>query len=71
MILARMIVGDTLVLGFLVGTSCMNATDRFLLMVLPEKMASSRIFAHPSKYRFVLCNWCSSSSSNFEVIGDF
>jgi hypothetical protein len=71
MILVGMTVGDTLVLGFLVGTSCIKVVDKISLMVLPENMASSGSLGHPGKGLFVLCSWCSSSSSDSEAIGDF
>jgi hypothetical protein len=71
MILAGLTVGDTLVLGLLARTSFMNVAYKISLMVLPENMASSRSLEHLGKYLFVLCNWCSSSSSDSEAVGDF
>jgi hypothetical protein len=68
--LARMIVGDTPVLGFLVRTSCMNVTDKILLMVLPKNMGSFGSLGNPGKGIFILYNWCSSSSYDYEVIGN-
>jgi hypothetical protein len=55
MILVGMTISDTLVMGFLVETSCMIAEDKILLIVLPEKMASSRRSGHLGKCLFVLC----------------
>jgi hypothetical protein len=70
MILAGLTVGDILVLGFLFRTSCITAVDKILLIALPENMASSGSLGHPGKCLFVLCSWCSSSSSDSEAVGD-
>jgi len=71
MILAGLIVGDTLVLGLLARTSFMNVAYKISLMVLPENMASSRSLGHPGKFLFFLYSWCSSSSSDSKAIGNF
>jgi hypothetical protein len=70
MILTGMTSGDTTILGFLAETSCINVADNVSLMVLPGNMTSFGSLGHLGKGLFVLYNWCSSSSSNFEVVDD-
>jgi hypothetical protein len=70
MSLVGMTYRDILVLGFLVETFSIKVIDKMSLMVLPENMASFEILGHLVKCIFVLCSWCSSSSSSSEAVGD-
>jgi hypothetical protein len=71
MIFVGMTTRDTLVLVFLAETSYMNARDIISLMFLPDNMSSSISLGHPRKGLYFLCNWCSSSSSNSQAVGDY